>query len=736
MRIAKSRAHEKRTTAQLSGKFAQEALLYNATVRFSQLANSYRNLRTVIRIFSSGIKRIAHLQAFLAPEYEAFKDSEAVVGWGRKETAVKAIAYAEEKNLPYIALEDGFLRSVGLGVKGAAPLCLLVDPVGVYYDASRPNRIENDCARFEEWFTPEIEHQAQQAIDRIVSLDLSKYNCSPLCPADWPGPENGSVKGPYVLCIDQTMGDASVRLGNADKESFRRMLTDAVDENPDSAVLIKTHPDVLAGAKKGYLTEALESTDWTGKRKPIVLQEAFAPIGLIKHCKAVYAVTSQTGFEALMAGCETHVYGTPFYAGWGLTVDRGNPVPRRRSGVPLAALFAAAYIRAARYVSPVTGKALTLDQALDFLEDARFAEMQNVPGYVVAGIRRWKQPHLKAFLGAPNRGNRLSLVWEYDKALQEAQTLNLPLVSWAAKTDDAMTEKTKEANVRLIRAEDGFIRSVGLGSDYEMPYSLVFDDQGIYYDPQHPSALEAILNDMSNNLSRYRRAVERANSLIELIVKNGITKYNVGAPHVTLPVVPDNKRVLLVTGQVDGDASVRRGGGSVQSNAQFLATVRSNNPDAYILYLEHPDVASGNRPGRIAADQLEQLADQTLYGIRVLDLLPICNELHVLTSLSGFEALLRGVPVYTYGRPFYAGWGLTKDLLDFPRRKARLSLEELAAAALILYPRYYDWDTGLFCRCEDVCERMIEGRRPTLPLWVRTVRQLRNLKRHFGLLGF
>lgn len=690
----------------------------------------------MIRIFSSGIQRIAHLKVFLAPEYQAYEKSDAVVGWGKKETAAKAIAYANSHRLPYIALEDGFLRSVGLGVHQSAPVSLLVDPVGVYYDASSPSRIENDCACFEQWLTPQLEAEAQEAMKRIVSLDLSKYNSAPLCPADWPGPENGAVCGPYVLCIDQTEADASVRLGGADAESFRRMLTDAVDENPDAAVLIKTHPDVLAGVKRGYLNKVLDSIDWTGRRRPVVLTENFAPIGLMRHCRSVYTVTSQTGFEALMAGRETHVYGTPFYAGWGLTVDRGAPAPRRRRSVPLAALFAAAYIRAARYVSPATGSVLTLHQALDFLQDARKWESENTPGFVVAGMRRWKQPHLKAFLGAPNRGNRLSFVWDFDEALNQARALRLPLVSWAAKTDDAMTEKAAQAGVRLVRAEDGFIRSVGLGSDYEMPYSLVFDDQGIYYDPRKPSGLEAILNDMADRPQHYRREVQRARELIPLLMRHAVTKYNLKKNTPPPPAVPSDKKILLVTGQVDGDASVRRGGGSIQSNLELLRTVRDSQPDAHILYLEHPDVASGNRPGGIDPETLKTLADQTLHGFRALDLLPLCDELHVLTSLSGFEALIRNVPVVTYGRPFYAGWGLTKDQLAFPTRRPGRTLEELAAAALIVYPRYFDWDSAMACRCEDVCFRMIEGRQPPLPVWVRCVRVVRNIKKRFGLLGF
>ena len=78
------------------------------------------------------------------------------------------------------------------------------------------------------------------------------------------------------------------------------------------------------------------------------------------------------------------------------------------------------------------------------------------------------------------------------------------------------------------------------------------------------------------------------------------------------------------------------------------------------------------------------------------------DGLATLTSLAGFEALLRGKPVWTFGRPFYAGWGLTTDALDCPRRTRRLGLDELVAGALILYPLYVHPDTGLPCGPEEV----------------------------------
>jgi capsular polysaccharide export protein len=92
------------------------------------------------------------------------------------------------------------------------------------------------------------------------------------------------------------------------------------------------------------------------------------------------------------------------------------------------------------------------------------------------------------------------------------------------------------------------------------------------------------------------------------------------------------------------------------------------------------------------------------------------DELHCLTSLAGFEALLRGKPVTVHGQPFYAGWGLTTDLAPIPRRRRRLDLEELVAGVLIAYPRYIDPRTGIPCGPEVLISRFAESDlwRPTL----------------------
>ena len=75
-----------------------------------------------------------------------------------------------------------------------------------------------------------------------------------------------------------------------------------------------------------------------------------------------------------------------------------------------------------------------------------------------------------------------------------------------------------------------------------------------------------------------------------------------------------------------------------------------------------------------------------------------------------FEALLRGRDVTVTGTPFYAGWGLTRDLGRVPaRRQARPSVAGLAHAALIDYPRYFDPVTGQACSVETAVRRLSEG---------------------------
>jgi capsular polysaccharide export protein len=250
--------------------------------------------------------------------------------------------------------------------------------------------------------------------------------------------------------------------------------------------------------------------------------------------------------------------------------------------------------------------------------------------------------------------------------------------------------------------EDGFLRSVGLGADFMPAASLVVDGAGIYYDPTRPSELEAVLRDTAFDAA----LVERARRLIQVLVARGITKYNIGSGAVPDLAAPAGARRILVPGQVEDDRSVLLGGAGVAGNLDLLQRVRAANPDAVIVYKPHPDVDAGHRRGAIPDAAAAALADHVVRDVSSAALLAVIDEVHTLTSLVGFEALLRGRRVTVYGQPFYAGWGLTEDRHPPPRRGRRLRLEELVAGALILYPRYLDPVTRLPCGPEVIIDRL------------------------------
>lgn len=183
-------------------------------------------------------------------------------------------------------------------------------------------------------------------------------------------------------------------------------------------------------------------------------------------------------------------------------------------------------------------------------------------------------------------------------------------------------------------------------------------------------------------------------------------------------------KIILVPGQVETDASIRHGATSIRTNLALLRAVRSANPDAYLVYKSHPDVVSGLRARGEGEEEAHGWCDEVVNDISMHELLGKVDEVHVLTSLTGFEALLRGKPVVTYGQPFYCGWGLTRDLALTPglsrRRTRKLSLDELVAGALILYPTYVSRTTGHFTTPERVLDELLSWREHSahsMPLW-------------------
>ncbi|MBU2960838.1 capsular polysaccharide biosynthesis protein [Citreicella sp. C3M06] len=599
--------------------------------------------------------------------------------WGQSPYAKRGEAVAARCGAPLLRVEDGFLRSLHPGRDGEPPIGLLLDRAGVHFDARVPSDLEtlllthplDDHALLE---------RARGAIARMRQGHLTKYAAvDPTLPAPEPG---------YVLVIDQTAGDASVIASGADRNRFREMLYWAREEHPGKRILLRCHPETQAGHRKGHFRKG----DCGG---PVSMHsDPVSPWALLEGAVAVYTVSSQMGFEAILAGHRPRVFGTPFYAGWGLSDDEA-PITRRQRRLTRTQLFAAAMILYPTWYDPCRDRLCPLEDVLAQLEAQTRAWREDRHGWVATGMRLWKRKHLQRFFGGvqPVRFARNAPEARAMADVDPASGKTPPrLMAWATTAEDA----------QAVRVEDGFLRSRGLGAELTPPLSLVCDPMGIYYDPTRASTLERLIAD--SPLLR-PDALLRAERLAARLVADGLTKYNLAG---ALPPLPDGHRIL-VPGQVEDDASIRLGSPQMTSNAALLQRVRAENPGAVILWKPHPDVLAGLRPG--AVEHPGQWADLTVNG-DMAALLGQVHEVWTMTSLTGFEALLRGAAVTTLGAPFYAGWGLTRDLGPVPARRLhgpRPSLAGLVHATLIAYPRYRDPLTGLPCPVEVVADRLAAG---------------------------
>lgn len=607
---------------------------------------------------------------------------DAVLVWGKSRVAARGEAWARRHDAPLWRAEDAFLRSVRPGRMGGKRLGLILDPTGgVHYDSAAPSHLERILATHP-LDNSHMLHRARDAMNRIRALELSKYNLHNLrVTPPTPG---------YVLVIDQTRDDAAIRHGGASAQTFREMLVRAQEDHPTSRIVIKTHPETQAGLRQGHFGPA------DAQGRVTLCTDPVSPWKMLEGAVAVYTVSSQMGYEAILSGHRPQVFGQPFYAGWGLTADE-NPVGRRTRRLTRPQLFAAAMIEAPLWYDPCRDRLCTLEEAIDQLEAETRAFRDDRRGYVATGMSLWKRPHLQRFFG---QERRLRFATNAVAAIGRATALDCPLMVWAGRETKALA-----AAPDLVRIEDGFLRSRGLGAALVPPLSLVRDDVGIYYDPSRPSRFELL---MQAPLPGWAEA--RAQRLIGTLRQTGCSKYNL--PASPLPDLPAGHRIL-VPGQVEDDASIRLGAGEVRTNLALLRAVRAAQPDAVILYKPHPDVVAGLRPGAMPEAALMGLADIVLAQADPVALITEVDEVWTITSTLGFEALIHGRPVTCLGVPFYAGWGLTTDIAPTPARRGLRAdgvpppdLARLVHAALVAYPRYRDPISGLPCPAEVVLHRL------------------------------
>lgn len=313
----------------------------------------------------------------------------------------------------------------------------------------------------------------------------------------------------------------------------------------------------------------------------------------------------------------------------------------------------------------------------------------------------WRMMQTEPFYYAPN--NQKFICKTLGEALEKGLDSNAHIYIYGIIEFPEVEAFAREHDMPIYRIEDAFIRSVALGSGFAKPYSLSIDAQGVYFDPRKPTDLE----DLLENHEFPDTLLERAKVVREKVVAFKFSKYN-HLEHSEIEVDRDKyDKVILVTGQVEDDMSIKFGAYGL-NNSDLLQMVREKNPEAYIIYKPHPDVLSGNRKGHIPQTIIDACANEVQTLVSIDSCIAASDEVHTLTSGSGFDALIRGKTVYTYGMPFYAGWGLTTDYRQCKRRTRKRTLDELVAAALILYPRYISPKTEKFCEIEQTLQELKE----------------------------
>lgn len=440
----------------------------------AQMTNAAGAIPRRLFFYNAGFLRQPRLRRILALSGHSLhlgrpKPGDGVAVWGSSPYAPRGEAMAAKYAAPLIRIEDAFLRSVRPGRLGDAPLGLLIDPHGVHFDPSCPSLLDRILSQHP-LDDSNLLLRARDGIARLQALHLSKYNIhDPNLPAPRPG---------YVLVIDQTQGDASIRLSGAKPATFREMLVFAQEENPGARIVIKTHPETAQGLRPGHYTAADATANIT------LLTDPISPFALLEGAVAVYTVSSQLGFEAILAGHRPRVFGQPFYAGWGLSADE-YPVPHRRRTLTRPQLFAAAMLLAPTWYDACRDRLCSFEDAVNQLEAEVRAYRQDRHGHVATGMRAWKRGHIQAIFG---REKPVRFCADPVAAMTKAASKGRGLLVWASKAPAVSPPPPS-----MLRIEDGFLRSRGLGARLIAPLSLVADDLGIYYDPSHPSRLEQLI---------------------------------------------------------------------------------------------------------------------------------------------------------------------------------------------------------------------------------------------------
>lgn len=282
------------------------------------------------------------------------------------------------------------------------------------------------------------------------------------------------------------------------------------------------------------------------------------------------------------------------------------------------------------------------------------------------------------------------------------------IMIWGFKASEYLHRFVEKHDLKLWYVEDGFIRSIGLGASKTPPFSLALDSRTPYFNARAESDLEHLLQ--SYDFTSDPTLLPRAEALMRKILDTGLSKYNLSSPVDIREIYgPKTSRRILVIGQVEDDASIACGCERAVTNNELVELAHIENPGCQIIYKPHPDVLHQKRQALSDPNEVRHLC-KILADVPLSQAFETVDQVYTITSLAGFEALMRGIPVTTVGCPFYSGWGLTDDRQRNERRTRKLGVLEVFAASYILYPKYFDPIHRVSLTPEEAVERLVSLR--------------------------
>lgn len=597
----------------------------------------------------------------IKPYSRSAKDVHSIVCWGYKPSSRKAEKLSTKRDLQLLRLEDGFITHLpGCPTK----LSVCCDSQGMHY--SDTSDLHALCTKIR---SDQELKRAQAAIAFKNAHFISKYNHNPVTSFN----QLASQKR-YILIADQVSDDESVKHSNATVETYLQMIMDALDEHQEHDVLINIHPDNKKKKPFSSLIPNALRVELSRNERVHFINTPINAIQLVSQCDYVYTISSLIGFEAVLLDKQVKVYGSPFYAGYGLTEDVQTPY---KVSLSKEAVFYAAYIDYCTYINPFSKERCELEDVMEMIAvNIRCMPLTQV---IIKKPSLWKRNFLKRFLA-------------HYSLLEPAFSSTFYNAEWGYTRDSECT----------LSIEDGFVRSVGLGSSLILPSSLVVDRGGIYYDFRSDSELQKILNTRQFT----QRELERSERIVDYLREHKISKYNLSNQQVQTPTKP----YVLVPGQVESDKSLIASGCGYK-NADAVKIAKERYPDHIVVYRPHPDVVY-NGVSQQDETRASELADITTTQGDIIQWIENAAGVVTITSNSGFEAILRDIPVYCLGYPYYYGYGLTQSEVSLPNRNRQLDIFMLVAGVLICYPRYIDNGSGLFCRVEEILSTLQSSKRP------------------------